>query len=208
MKRFLLMFALCVVAVPVMAPEAFSQGANVITIIRDDGTKDVIELGGPPPPVPERIQRPPTIEVETGSLPAPHVAPEPFEPKIPPSVERVAKPESKPKIKPTVKPKAIKKRVDALAFVPPRKPYRRFIPSDEPITKDRALYIALNDAPPSRDVQVYPVQSSRGPAYSVLFKTEEGAYEVLVDAESGLILNSGAVKVEHSYTKPGHLPSR
>ena len=201
MKRFLLILMLCVVAAPVMAQEA-----NVITIIREDGSKEVIPLGGPAPAVPEPAAERSAPKVEVETRPAPEAVVE--QPKIAPSVKRVAKPVSQPKIQPSVKPKAKRVRQDALAFVPPRKPHRQVMPSGQVITKDKALYIALSEAPPSRDVQVYSVQSERGAAYSVLFKTDEGAYEVLVDAGSGVILNSGAVQVERSYVKPGHLPTR
>lgn len=209
MKRFLLISAMCVLAVSAVAPVAFSQEANVITIIREDGSKEVIPLE-PAPAVPEPVQRAPRVEVETRPAPqaAPKAVPRAAAPKIAPTIERVAKPSSRPKIKPTVKPQARKVRKDALALIPPRKPHRQVLPAGEVITKDKALYIALNEAPPSRDVQVYSVQGDRGAAYSVLFKTEEGAYEVLVDAGSGVILSSGAVQVEQSYVKPGHLPAR
>ena len=203
MKRFLLSFVVFVCAFPVA--QSFAQDEpNAIIIIREDGTKDVIPLGGPPPPVPEPVERrAPNVEVETKPVPEAAVT----QPKIAPSIERVAKPASKPKAAPA-KPKARKVRKDVLAINPPRKPHRRVMHAGEPITKDKALYIALNEAPPSRDVQVYSVQSEAGPAYSVLFRTEEGAYEVLVDAGSGVILNSGTVQVEQSYVKPGHLPAR
>lgn len=202
MKRFLLTAALCAFVFPV-----FAQDANVITIIREDGSKEVIPLGGPPPPVPEAVP-PRAPRVETRTKPAPRVdTADPVVPKI----ERVAPPTSQPKTKmakPKTKPAVKKRPKDVLALVPPRKPHRQLMPAGEPITKDKALYIALAEAPPSRDVQVFPVQSEQGLAYSVLFKTEDGMYEVLVDGASGLIMNSGTVQVERSFVEPGHLPAR
>ena len=43
MKRFLLTSAVCIFA---FAPSVFAQGANTITVIHEDGSKDVLELGG------------------------------------------------------------------------------------------------------------------------------------------------------------------
>lgn len=209
MKRFLLSFAVCVLAFPL--PVVAQEEPNAIIIIREDGSKEVIPLGGAAPPVPAPAERrAPSVEVETRSAPDGAAS----RPKIAPTIERAARPVTKPNSKaapvqtatPKAKPKNVRK--DALALIPPRKPHRQIMPTGEGITKDKALYIALSEAPPSRDVQVYTVQSEQGAAYSVLFKTDEGAYEVLVDAGSGVILSSGAVQVERSYVKPGHLPAR
>lgn len=207
MKRLLLTAALCAFVFPV-----FAQDANVITIIREDGTKEVIPLGGSAPPVP-RAPVPRTPRVETRTKPS--VVPQRVEEAAPvvPKIERVAPPVSQPKTtktaKPKIKPTVKSRSKDELAFSPPRKPHRRaVVPKGEAITKDKALYIALAEAPPSRDVQVFTVQGEQGVAYSVLFKTEDGMYEVLVDGASGVILNSGAVQVERSFVEPGHLPAR
>ena len=219
MKRFLLSVAVCGLVLPCAFP-AFAQQANTITIIREDGTKDVIQLGGPPPAVPEPVKRAPKVEVETKpapmpapeAVPMPEKAPEAVAEPIVPKIERTAPPVSKPKPKKAVKakskPVAKKRPQDPLALIPPRKPHRQVLPAGQQITKDKALYIALAEAPPSRDVQVYSVQGAQGPAYSVLFKTEDGMYEILVDAASGVILQSGTVKVEQGFVKPGHLPVR
>lgn len=224
MKKFILGLSVCVLTFPVVAGDAFAQQANTITIIREDGSKEVIPLETAPP-VPERVERAPRLEVETkpsvAPSAAPKAAPESVSEPVVPRVERVAPPVSqdKPKVveqqpakpakKPAPKTVAAKRApLDPLAIIPPRKPHRQVLPAGEVITKEKALYIALAEAPPSRDVQVYSVPTEQGSAYSVLFKTDDGMYEVLVDAASGVILSSGAVQVEHGYVKPGHLPAR
>lgn len=223
MKRYLLASAvvLSVVAVPVLAQE------NTITIIHEDGSQDVIQLGGKKAPAPAPAPKSaPRVEVETKPAPQPvtEVAPVPeavpaqepvaAEP-IMPKVERIAEPVSKPVPKKEEKKAAPVKSVqktgpqkaaprDPLAFVPLRKPHRRVITQDTVITKEKALYIALGEAPPSRDVQVM----ERDGAYSVIFKTEDGPYEVLIDASNGVVQRSGLIEQTAPVTKPGHLPAR
>ena len=218
MKRYLLASAvvLSVMAVPVTAQE------NTITIIHEDGSKDVIQLGGNKAPAPAPAPKaPPRVEVETKHAPqsVTEVAPVPeavpaqepaaAEP-IMPKVERIAEPVSKPVPKKEEKkaaPAKVAKKAaprDPLAFVPLRKPHRRVMTQDTVITKEKALYIALGEAPPSRDVQVM----ERDGAYSVIFKTEDGPYEVLIDASNGVVQRSGLIEQTAPVTKPGHLPVR
>ncbi len=196
MKNLLLTILCCLYTYPV-----FAQSPDVITIIRDDGSQQVIQIE-PAPAIPEKIQpHKPKIEIKKKSEVATAT----------PTIEHTSPPTSKPVVPvqtPTKKPKTVKRRNDTLALIPPRKPHRQIMAGDAPITKQKALYIALADAPPSRDVQVFNVQAEQGSAYSVLFKTESGMYEVLVDGSSGIIIHSGNVKVERSFVEPGHLPSR
>lgn len=152
---------------------------------------------------------------------APKIAPMPVlesEPKVvkkpAPKVVKKAAPKPQPKKKP--KPKAVAKNVakakverDVLAIVPPRKPQRRAQPvAGETISKDKALYIALSEAPPAKNVQVYLREGKAGLEYSVVFKTEEGAYEVVVDGATGVITRSGKVSGNADFVRPGHLPAR
>lgn len=221
MKKFLLASAVCVFAFP-----AFAQ-TNTITVIHEDGSEDVIELGGSAPkPAPSSgaqksviFKQPAETAVELSVEPAAQPAIE----QVVPTIERIAEPVSKPK--PAAKPKVIKKAKpqpkkkpkavaakkvvqDPLAVIPSRKPHRRVLQTGEVITKEKALYIALSEAPPAKDVQVYPRDGAAGLEYSVIFKTEDGGYEVVVDGASGVITSSGKVKSGQAFTKPGHLPAR
>lgn len=63
------------------------------------------------------------------------------------------------------------------------------IPEGVVITKDVALRIALEVAPPSRSFTVLDGRDYKGTTvYQVSFKTENGMHDVLVDAQNGKIL--------------------
>jgi len=230
MKTFLLSSCLCVLAFPV-----FAQG-DAITIIRDDGTKGVIPLGSGngsagsgvsaqdsvvmrkrPPAVEVEIAREPVMRAERvddvvhGDVPALNIV---SEPEVETKPEAQAEPASELRqevVKPKAKPQ-VKAKVAAVSDVPKpaRKPYRRPLeaPTGEPISKDEALNIALSEAPPSRDVQVNVIEDGQGRLYSVIFKTEDGGYEVLVDGVGGVILRSGKIENGQALVEPGHLPMR
>jgi uncharacterized membrane protein YkoI len=63
------------------------------------------------------------------------------------------------------------------------KPARAFI------SRNEALAIAIENAPPARNYVLQRTMIDGKPAYAVDFKTDEGAYTVNIDAESGAILN-------------------
>jgi len=202
MKRAFLILVICGFSLPVLAQD------NVITIIRDDGSKEVIDLGGSAPK-PEVVKTPPKVVVETPvQNPARDVeaqAPVPV-----PVEQKEAKP-SKPKPvaalakTKTLKPKTVKREA---VQKPLKKPHRQILPAGEPITKEKALYIALAEAPPSKDVRVYSTKTDEWYDYSVMFKVEEGDYEVVVDGLTGVIKDSGYVDADQTLVKPGHLPVR
>ena len=234
MKRFFLTSAVCVFA---FSPAVMGQGST-ITVIHEDGSQDVIELGGSAPqkaPAPTNstksvIFKTPSEGEPPVAAPTPESATAPESESIVPRAERVeepqaepevepapvpkaqpkAKPKPKPKTKPKKKAKAKSKTVkkDPLALIPPRKPHRRALPAGEPITKEKAHYNAMSEAPPDKDVQVIPREGASGLEYVVIFKTEDGAYEVIVDGVSGTITSSGNLKADQPLTKPGHLPAR
>ena len=214
---------------------AFVYGAEAITIIGEDGTKQVIPLEAAPS-VPESVVRakknkrsPPRIVPPGGGL-------------IPPSVVRIkdnkdqslnivegneaqadqeiAEPIEA--IKPQIKPKDIgdaNKQAGVQDFEkseelpkPNRKPSVKVsddpVRTAKPIPKNEAIAIALSVAPPSRDMQVTPFSDEQGLMYSVLFKTDNGAYEVLVDAHTQQILRSEYKENGQAIVEPGHLPVR
>ncbi|MFK7839704.1 MAG: PepSY domain-containing protein [Bdellovibrionales bacterium] len=218
-----------------MSAPVFAQG-NVITIIRDDGTQDVIPLGGedvrkdkksvvlkkePQADLPSDDQRlvPPAQRIEeVAPLPASELEPAPAQESVKMPVEttkaRVAE-EVQPR--PLSKPAAEKRAVslsqqDMVEFVPKpqRKPQQRMVDVSiaEPLTQSQALNIALADAPPAKDFKVSVNDEGGALLYSVVFRTDDGQYEIVVDAQSGLITRSGYIGDGQTSVKPGHLPVR
>ncbi len=187
---------------------AFAQGSS-ITIIHDDGSKDVINL--------ER-----GAEESVESAPAPETAPQEVVVEEAPAPKAVVekKVEEKPKEKPKAKPKAaLKPKVKpkpkaALEPVedivtPPRKPVRQTIPQGAKITPERASYIALEEAPPSSGMKVFLSEFEGAEAYAVVFKVEDGFHEVLVDTVSGQIMSSQpSAYFTATEPRPGHLPQQ
>ena len=130
---------------------------------------------------------------------------------------KAKEPEPQPKQKPAPQPKAAEKQhvevepvhiLDTVEWeappVPPRKPlYEVAEPVPEKpiipphpreikvISQNTAIGIALDKAPPSKDFKVFAQEYKGKPAYSVMFRTEDGPYEVLVDAVTGRILDKG-----------------
>lgn len=199
MRKILLTSVMCILTLP-----AFGQGST-ITVIHDDGSKDVIDLGEDAISQHAPEKTPPAIDVI-------HAEPNVEEPAPSKPVAVQAVPESAPAVKqPAPKPKLAAKQAKAAVIqTPSKKPHRQVLQAGEAITRDKALYIALSEAPPSRDVEIQEMLSPKGtPMYAVLFKDEAGVYEVLVDGISGVILSSGKLsKANEKHVQPGHLPMR
>ena len=188
-----------------------------ITVINEDGSQTTFSPGQetatklPPAPEPE-VQKAPEPEPTPQ---AEETQPEPeFEPEPKPKAKE---PEPQPKQKPAPKPKTAEKQpveaepvhiLDTVEWeappVPPRKPlYEVAEPVPEKpiipphpreikvISQNTAIGIALDKAPPSKDFKVFAQEYKGKPAYSVMFRTEDGPYEVLVDAVTGRILDKG-----------------
>lgn len=101
----------------------------------------------------------------------------------------------------------------AIMVKPRRKPVRSVqeqnsIVDGRPIAQNTALSIAINEAPPSNDFQIYRSFQGDAPIYQILFKTDQGFYEVQIDAFEGQILFSDYRDDLDTYItpKPGHLP--
>ena len=233
----------------IFSAPAWAQGGNTITIIHDDGSQDVIDLGEgalsqkaekavKSTPVVETVPddeatSEPEPEVEAEIEPARASEPEP-ESKIEPKSEPVAESEQE-------QPKTSAKASVVMIPLPDRKPPvpagfqvskpsasvakpNQTSPELEPeveqpqqqnlsvagvITRDQALSIALDAAPPSRDVEIREQVLESGDAvYAVLFKTERGVYEVLVGRVSGEIYSAKMLRASRVPAKPGHLPAR
>ncbi len=93
------------------------------------------------------------------------------------------------------------KRSKAAAKMPPlpgRKPIASraaaFVPEDMPredavpLTRDDAVRIALKAAPPARRFQARQIVHKERPVYIVTFFTDGGPHDILVDAETGDIV--------------------
>ncbi|MCB9983392.1 MAG: PepSY domain-containing protein [Rhodospirillales bacterium] len=193
MKRVLLLACLCV---PLSAYAA-GDDAYTIKVIQDDGSVDVIDLrqsGAVPAPEPESAAEPavaPAVApiVETPVAPAGKAK----QPVPPPPPKKVAKKAASPPPPQPVK--------------PPPMPVQRSAPVGSEIHRGQAIAIALDYAPPSSDVEVYRSEYQGKTAFSVMFKTDEGYHEVLVDALSGQVLDSRKSDVlNDDAPRPGHLP--
>lgn len=159
-------------------------------------------------------------EVAPETIPEPVAEPAPVVEKPKEAVQKPAKkPAPKPAAKPVVKKAKVMKRVP----IPGRKPVRAdsqsasvgagsgvpdagapLAPSrpDAGISKERALSIALEKAPPAREFEV----NERGDLYAVMFKDEGRALEVLVDRYTGEILSSKSLEAVGNSVPPGYLP--
>lgn len=190
-----------------------------ITVINEDGSQTTFapgqETATKPAPAPEpEVQK--SQEPEPEPLPiAKETQPEPMpKPEPAPKTEN-SKPE--PPKEPAPKPKAAEKQpvetepvhiLDTVEWeappVPPRKPVfevaapapaKPIIPPHprdiKVISQNTAIGIALDKAPPSKDFKVFAQEYKGKPVYSVMFRTEDGPYEVLVDAVTGRILDKG-----------------
>ncbi|MGH1397808.1 MAG: hypothetical protein ACRBCT_01185 [Alphaproteobacteria bacterium] len=176
MRQFLI-FGVCAFAVgfPVFGP-VWAQ--ETITVIRADGTR--VEMA-----LPDSLEGLVEVTPEEAA-PAPVLVPE--------AVKEVPEEKAKPKEKPKP-PKQVKKKVrDWLALVPPRKPavpkWFTLREAGLAITAEQALDLAIDVAPPSRDVDM----EMRGGDYAVVFKTEDGRYEIVISRENGAVLSKGYVE--------------
>ena len=198
------------------APEKMPVEARPKTVSRvsvsqsEDG---VITIGEPEVYVLEPVSEAPVVE-----------EPAVVEPQrdVPKADEKLAvippKAEPEPEVAPAADPAPTKKKakpkkakkLDALAMIPPRKPYFRkpSVIDGQPISKEEAIAIALFEAPPAKNYEVFPRDRGQGLEYAVLFRTEDGAYEVVIDALSGKIVESGSLKPLDAHVLPGHLPLR
>lgn len=200
----------------ILASPAFAQGANTITIIHDDGSKDVVEIGRPAAPVsaPPAPRSQPSLRDVIEKTVQPPAAPDAVSVSTP--QERAAPPVPQPASKPRVRAAA----EDTRPPKPGRKPdvLRAAVWNSAPVspesvggaavTADDALQVALGLAPPSRRFDVQPRALDAGFAFAVTFKTERGDYEVLVDSDTGSVISKGYVGGVAQPTLPGHLPAQ
>ena len=193
--------------------QAFAQD-HVIRVIGDDGNETVVEIPSPNAPAraPEKpaspsepvVKKVPSrsildpVPTQTQPAAAPALTP-PAITKTAPDIPVRSAPIPKPK---TVKAAAIKKPVAPRPSAKPLPPM-----PDPALDPEKAAYyappkavdgkevsqklakrIALEIAPPSRNIQVFPRTFEDRPVHVVRFKTDDGFFDVLVDRENGEIL--------------------
>lgn len=185
MKRFLFLSA----AVLLLAAPARAQD-NAIKIVNPDGTVSVLEI-----PSDEDAMR-----IEPGPVtPPPAVFKSPA-----PAAEKPAQKPARPEIAKPIKPEPPLPAVAVawpkdFAPYPVRKPPppKSFVyealaaeaaaarAEGEPIPRNEAIAIAIRNAPPARDFRVRQVMFGDRPVYAVIFRTERGESEIIVDAFTG-----------------------
>jgi outer membrane biosynthesis protein TonB len=196
-------------------PEQFDVPAASTQREDEQFEEKPVPAAPPPKPVPEAIVKP-------GRYVDPIIAPA-NEPQAQPAPAPVAKKEApvkKPKAdKPAEKKKADKKtdkkskgKKSKKSSPPPKtttqEEVTRNIPPGQALTQREAELIAMDSAPPSSGFTTV-MQSYKGKdAYVVTFKTDDGPYDVLIDALTGDVLVSAYVENEpgSTPTAPGHLP--
>ena len=160
-----------------------------------------------PEPVKEQQTPAQKQKAEPKPAPAPKAEPKKEQPPAAPKSQPVEKPQ--PAGKTLAEPQHI---LDTIEWgappVPPRKPVfeqaapissesasKPIIPPSprdiRVISQNTAIGIALDHAPAAKDFKVFANEYKGKPAYSVMFRTDDGPYEVLVDAVTGRILDKG-----------------
>lgn len=204
MKRILL--ATTLLSLGMGAPALAADDSDyTIKIIGEDGSVQVIDLRRPeeqaaPPSAPEAAptapRAPPPADV-SAAPPAVDAAPAMAKK----SVKKAATKAAPPPPPPAPPPQAVRP--------PPKLPVARQGEAGKPpvITRAKAISIALGYAPPSSDVEVYRSDYEGYPVYAVVFKTEDGFHEVLIDDQTGKVLDSRASEAfKPRPARPGHLP--
>ena len=223
MRPLLLSGALFVFA----AMPALAQDPNsTITIIHEDGSKDVIDLRNKANPnsparIPEPVKPAPSEvapQPDAANIPQVAVEPEPIleedsivpEPRVVHAPVEDDKAKAQPKVEP---PKAKPAPPEKAAVTPPPMPVQRKVQGtlepDQNISRQAALAIALDYAPPSMDMNMFLVDYQGREVYAAIFKTEDGFHEVLVDPRTGTVLESQASsRFDNRAARPGTLPQQ
>lgn len=220
-------FAIIFTAALFFANNTYAQNAdNTITVIREDGTQESIEVSPAAPPTTSANEEP----VEAAPEPAPDYVESAQSPVFQPQAAKDAQPvesapqvveevEAKPAPEPAPPPKPkVKKaappppqKAEAKAVAKPQKKpqQKEYVKPSEPISESLALSLAIDEAPPADDFQVYKNYQGQIPIYQVLFRTGGRFYEVQIDAFEGIILYSDYRDDLTQFTpKAGHLPSK
>ncbi len=209
---------------------AYAQD-NAIKVVNPDGSVSVFEIPGsvpqvskdspPPAPEPQLRKKPPEEPVAAEIKPVEPPKKEEVNAEVPPKaapVKKVSAPAPAPvkKEKPVPVVEIPKEETGTFTRIPPppgRKPLKNAAPATETaapskslreqdiITRNEAIGIAIKYAPPASDFKVFQRMFEGGPVYAVVFKTEGGVHEVLVDAFTGEIVGAPAPKAKSKSSK-------
>lgn len=204
--RICLAAALVLAAQPVAAQES---GTNEIKVINEDGSVSVFEMPESPQGVPvarplTKMERMLMEQEQQAPVKAEVAAPEPEKKaapadavKLPAAVKKAVAPERKegesvmtqaahefppvPGRKPGVsRPRPVVAERESAAPQP--------VSPEAVISKNRAVSIAIDHAPPSSDFQVFRKMMDGRRVYEIVFKTDGGDVPVIVDAASGDVI--------------------
>jgi uncharacterized membrane protein YkoI len=204
MRRLLITASVLCLAVP-----AYAQDEGAITVIQDDGTKVTVPIGGVDPVLPGEMDAPPQqaapVPPAEKPLIVPEVAPRSY---VDPIVEQPSREAEKAPAPESKKSKAEKSKHPKPPRVPTQRAVKQSLPPGTEISERQATSIAMDAAPASSGFTSSRQTYQGKPVYVVTFKTDEGPYDVLVDAASGAVVVSAYVEThERKPTAPGHLPS-
>lgn len=187
---------------------AMPAHADVIRVIQEDGSTVEIDIPGavqvPPRPAPELVPDPlsdPLYEPLSEPLPEPvpvvapaSVAPDAtteklLETEVSPEqegAETIAQPEP---VEPDYPRPDRKPRVPVVEKIEAAAPANKAGPvMTGPLTRDQAVQVALDYAPPARRMQILPRIYEGRKVYVVAFFTDNGREDILVDMISGEIV--------------------
>ena len=174
---------------------------NVIRIISEDGKVQELVIEAPAPvvaePVVEEVQ--PVVEPEAEAVPV-------VEPDSVLQVEPEAEPVEAESVAPEPKAEPVQKEEEEkveVVPVPPRKPalppeagmgHRNPQAVDAMqeragISREQAIALALEHAPPARTIRAWPRVYNDRPVYEVIFKTEQGDHVIYIDQADGHVIN-------------------
>lgn len=205
MKKIFALFFVALCIAPVSLPA--SAADNEIKIINQDGTVSVFDL-----PSDEDAMRvsPSPVEEAPASVAAPQkeIAKE-IKPAAHPENAVPSKPEKKvTKVQPKL-PRASSAKAAVASqqrvitpYPGPRKPSMPLVKKakinkspvpasrgeGEPIPRNEAVSIAIRNAPPASNFKVRQIIHNDRPVYAVLFETERGDSEILIDAFTGNVV--------------------
>lgn len=186
-----------------IVPSAYAQD-SAIRVINEDGSVSEIELPGWGATLPEAVQKV-SRKVKEKPVEADPAVEDKSAVAAPPPAKKSAETERLPAIPEYVEkqqPSAPPVARAAPALKAPPLPGRKPQPMtpeeiaaisppslDDVIHQNEAVGIALKYAPPSKDFRVLRRLQDGRPVYAVLFKTEIGVHEVVVDAFNGSVLD-------------------
>jgi hypothetical protein len=185
-----ILFTLAVIMV--LVSSAWAQD-NKIRVINEDGTVSEIDLGsggGAAAPLEPKVKKPAEQEI-----PAKAPAAAPAKPVEEPAVKTAVQEKKKPKEK-AAQTKSKTKSAKSSKKSPPPKPQpvskppvKRILPKGEKFTRDEAMAIAIDSTSMiARGLEAYPRIHEGREVWVVVFKTEQGERDILVDAMTGEIV--------------------